>query len=114
MTLFSVYQSKVNPIADTAGVVHVYIFVCDEAVLRQCREAAEAVVGMNGVPDGAMQQQPMITDAAAAGQALPAGGEPATGWAEQGMQIDDHGGAGQLDDMVAAKFKPGIKFKLGM
>ena len=57
-------------------------------------------------------QQPMATDPAAARLGLPAGGETATGWAEQGMQIDS--GVNQQDDMVAAKFKPGIKFKLGV
>ena len=80
------------------------------------REAGEVLPAVNGVPDGALQQQPMLPDTAAGGHVLPAVGEaPAvTGWAEQGMQIDDHSGAGQQDDMVAAKFKPGIKFKLGM
>ena len=76
------------------------------------REAAEAAVAaVNGMADGT-RQQPMATDPAAARLSLPAGGETATGWAEQGMQID--GGANQQDDMVAAKFKPGIKFKLGV
>lgn len=54
----------------------------------------------------------MTTDAA--GQVVLAGAKAPTGWAEQGMQIDEHGGSGQQDDIVAAKFKPGIKFKLGM
>ena len=36
-----------------------------------------------------------------------------SGWAEQGALVDDHSRAAQQDDMVAAKFKPGIKFKLG-
>lgn len=66
------------------------------------------MAAVNGIPDST-QQQPLVTDPAAA---RPAVGETATGWAEQGMQID--GGASQQDDMVAAKFKPGIKFKLGV
>ena len=66
---------------------------------------------VNGVADGNLQQQlPVITDTAVARLSVPAAGEAATGWAEQGMQID----GGQQDDMVAAKFKPGIKFKLGV
>ena len=65
---------------------------------------------MNGVPDIALPQQPMAADAAGGG--LPPAGEAVSGWAEQGMQIDEHGA--QQDDLVAAKFKPGIKFKLGM
>lgn len=55
----------------------------------------------------------MISHVPDAGHALPPAAEAATGWAEQGMQIDDQGVVAQ-DDMVAAKFKPGIKFKLGM
>ncbi len=55
---------------------------------------------ITAVPDAAHQQLPNA--------------ETATGWAEQGMQIDGQGGMTQQDDMVAAKFKPGIKFKLGM
>lgn len=74
------------------------------------REAAEAAAAINGVADSTLQQQPMAADAAQL--SLPAGGETATGWAEQGMHID--GSASQQDDMVAAKFKPGIKFKLGV
>jgi hypothetical protein len=78
-----------------------------------CRDAAEALpASLNGVPDGALHQQ-MISDVPDAGHALPPAAEAATGWAEQGMQIDDQGVVAQ-DDMVAAKFKPGIKFKLGM
>lgn len=57
--------------------------------------------------------QPMISAVPDAGQPLPPTAEATTGWAEQGMQIDDPAGMAQ-DDMVAAKFKPGIKFKLGM
>lgn len=76
------------------------------------RDAAEALpASLNGVPDGAMQ--PLISAVPDAGQPLPASAEATTGWAEQGMQIDDPAGMAQ-DDMVAAKFKPGIKFKLGM
>jgi len=78
-----------------------------------CRDTAEALpASLNGVPDGALHQQ-MISDVPDAGHALAPAAEAATGWAEQGMQIDDQGGVAQ-DDMVAAKFKPGIKFKLGM
>ena len=55
----------------------------------------------------------MISDVPDAGHALAPAAEAATGWADQGMQIDDQGVVPQ-DDMVAAKFKPGIKFKLGM
>ena len=77
------------------------------------RDAAEALpASLNGVPDGALHQQ-IISDVSDAGHALPPAAEAATGWAEQGMQIDDQGVVPQ-DDMVAAKFKPGIKFKLGM
>ncbi|DBA65663.1 TPA: hypothetical protein ACH3X2_002720 [Trebouxia sp. C0005] len=77
------------------------------------RDTAEALpASLNGVPDVALHQQ-MISDAPDAGHALLPAAEAATGWAEQGMQIDDQGAAAQ-DDMVAAKFKPGIKFKLGM
>lgn len=65
------------------------------------------MAAVNGVPAGTL---PVVTDTAAAQHSVPAGGEAATGWAEQGMQID----GGQQDDMVAAKFKPGIKFKLGV
>ena len=63
---------------------------------------------MNGLPDSA-QQQPLLAEA----EALPPAEAP-TGWAEQGMQIDEAGEIAQQDDMVAAKFKPGIKFKLGV
>ncbi|DBA96447.1 TPA: hypothetical protein ACH3X1_015337 [Trebouxia sp. C0004] len=78
------------------------------------RDAAEALpVSLNGVPDGGVLHQQMISDIPDAGHALPPTAEAATGWAEQGMQIDDQGVVAQ-DDMVAAKFKPGIKFKLGM
>ena len=92
---------------------HVITFCLDSHhfVFLLHREAAEAVAAVNGVADGALQQQPMITDTTAARASLPTGGEVATGWAEQGMQID--AAAGQHDE-VAAKFKPGIKFKLGM
>lgn len=77
------------------------------------RDTAEALpASLNGVPDGALHQQ-MISDVPDAGHALAPAAEAATGWAEQGMQIDDQGAVAQ-DDMVAAKFKPGIKFKLGM
>lgn len=77
------------------------------------RDAAEALpASLNGIPDGALHQQ-MVSDVPDAGHALPPAAEAATGWAEQGMQIDDQGVVPQ-DDMVAAKFKPGIKFKLGM
>lgn len=100
MTLPSLQQSSYSSVL--ALTPHVALF----------REAADpAVAAVNGMADGT-QQQPMPTDPTAARLSLPAGGETATGWAEQGMQID--GGASQQDDMVAAKFKPGIKFKLGV
>ena len=60
------------------------------------------------MPDGSIPQQPLVPEA----NALPPAEAPA-GWAEQGMQIDEQGELVQQDDMVAAKFKPGIKFKLG-
>lgn len=78
-----------------------------------CRDTAEALpANLNGATDGALHQQ-MTSDVPDAGHALAPAAEAATGWAEQGMQIDERGGVA-LDDMVAAKFKPGIKFKLGM
>ena len=80
-----------------------------------CREAADPLpANLNGLPDGGLQQQPMLTDVPDAVHAVPLGAEAPTGWAEQGMQIDGQSGVAQQDDMVAAKFKPGIKFKLGM
>ena len=79
------------------------------------RDAADGLPAtLNGVIDGALQQQSMMTDAPEAVQPLPSAAEAGTGWAEQGMHIDGQGGLAQHDDMVAAKFKPGIKFKLGM
>lgn len=52
----------------------------------------------------------MITDGAAEAMAVDQAG---SGWAEQGVLVDGQARAAQQDDMVAAKFKPGIKFKLG-
>ena len=75
-----------------------------------CREGGEAApAALNGLPDSA-QQQPLLSET----EALPPPAEAPTGWAEQGMQIDEQGEIAQQDDMVAAKFKPGIKFKLGV
>lgn len=53
----------------------------------------------------------MVTDAAAVDPAAAIDHAP-SGWAEQGLALDDQGRAAQQDDL-AAKFKPGIKFKLG-
>ena len=77
-----------------------------------CREGGKAApAALNELPDGAtQQQQPLLAEA----EALPPAAEAPTGWAEQGMQIDEQGEIAQQDDMVAAKFKPGIKFKLGV
>lgn len=67
-------------------------------------------LAVNGLPE-AVVTQPHMTDAAAE---APIAVEPgASGWAEHGMIVDEQGRAAQQDDMVAAKFKPGIKFRLG-
>ena len=65
-------------------------------------------MAVNGLPEVAAPQA-MITDGAAEAMAVDQAG---SGWAEQGVLVDDQARA-QQDDMVAAKFKPGIKFKLG-
>ena len=71
--------------------------------------AAENALAVNGLPEAAAPQA-MVTDGAAEAMAVDQAG---SGWAEQGVLVDDQARAAQQDDMVAAKFKPGIKFKLG-
>lgn len=76
-----------------------------------CREpAAGDALAVNGLPEAVAPQANMTDGAAEAPMAVDQG---ASGWAEHGMLVGEQGRAAQQDDMVAAKFKPGIKFKLG-